>query len=102
ENVIERAVVVAEGPSISVVELPAEILATEESEKDPDAWSDGEMSLIPELVGIRGEREERDRREKERLGRALAATKGNKAEAARTLGLARSTLLSRLKKHGLN
>jgi transcriptional regulator of acetoin/glycerol metabolism len=33
--------------------------------------------------------------------RALAAASGNKAEAARALGLARSTLVSRLKKHGL-
>ena len=33
--------------------------------------------------------------------RALAAAKGNKAEAARALGLARSTLVSRLRKHGL-
>ena len=43
----------------------------------------------------------RDRRERERLVRALAAAKGNKAEAARALGLARSTLVSRLRKHGL-
>ena len=53
-------------------------------------------------AGIRGEREERDRRERERLVRALAQTQGNKAEAARALGLARSTLVSRLKKYGLS
>jgi transcriptional regulator of acetoin/glycerol metabolism len=35
------------------------------------------------------------------LVRALTAAGGNKARAARTLGLARSTLISRLKKHGL-
>ena len=33
---------------------------------------------------------------------ALAHVIGNKAEAARVLGLARSTLVSRLKKHGLS
>jgi transcriptional regulator of acetoin/glycerol metabolism len=38
----------------------------------------------------------------ELLVRALAAASGNKAEAARTLGLARSTLLSKLKKFGLS
>ena len=52
--------------------------------------------------GIEREREARDQREKEQLVRALAAADGNKAEAARALGLARSTLLSRLKKHGLS
>jgi DNA-binding protein Fis len=31
----------------------------------------------------------------------LSAADGNKAEAARLLGMARSTLVSRLKKHGL-
>jgi transcriptional regulator of acetoin/glycerol metabolism len=31
----------------------------------------------------------------------LAGAAGNKAEAARLLGMARSTFLSRMKKHGL-
>ena len=52
--------------------------------------------------GLSLERDERNQRERERLVRALAAAAGNKAEAARALGLARSTLLSRLKKHGLS
>jgi sigma-54 dependent transcriptional regulator, acetoin dehydrogenase operon transcriptional activator AcoR len=50
---------------------------------------------------VRAERQLRDRREREALLRALAAAEGNKAEAARLLGMARSTLVSRLKKHGL-
>jgi transcriptional regulator of acetoin/glycerol metabolism len=52
--------------------------------------------------GIQGERVEREKREREQLVRALAATGGNKAEAARALGMARSTLVSRLKKYGLS
>ena len=55
--------------------------------------------LTPLVIG-RG-RDDREQRERERLVRALAQAKGNKAEAARALGVARSTLLSRLKKHGL-
>jgi transcriptional regulator with GAF, ATPase, and Fis domain len=46
-------------------------------------------------------RSERDRFEREQLMRALAAAAGNKAEAARILGVARSTLVSRLKKLGI-
>jgi transcriptional regulator with GAF, ATPase, and Fis domain len=46
-------------------------------------------------------RSDRDRFEREQLVRALADAGGNKAEAARILGIARSTLVSRLKKLGL-
>jgi transcriptional regulator with GAF, ATPase, and Fis domain len=47
-------------------------------------------------------RGERDRFEREQLVRALTAADGNKAEAARILGVARSTLVSRLKKLGID
>jgi transcriptional regulator with GAF, ATPase, and Fis domain len=97
ENVIERAVVVAEGPAVTVADLPPEILQA----------TDGNGELAPdepaELAGgIPAERAEHSRRERERLVRALAAAGGNKAEAARALGLKRSTLVSRLKKYGLS
>jgi transcriptional regulator with GAF, ATPase, and Fis domain len=102
ENILERAVVVAEGSTITVQDLPSEIM---DARLKTDTWNAGSVngdSRLPRgTFGLRAEREDRDRRERERLVRALAATKGNKAEAARVLGLARSTLLSRLKKHGL-
>jgi transcriptional regulator of acetoin/glycerol metabolism len=47
-------------------------------------------------------RSERDRFEREQLARALADAGGNRSEAARALGIARSTLVSRLKKLGLD
>jgi transcriptional regulator with GAF, ATPase, and Fis domain len=101
ENVIERAVVVAEGPAVTLHELPPELLdgpaANGAAESEDDGDDPGELGQ-----GVRAERAERDRREREQLVRALAATGGNKAEAARVLGLARSTLVSRLKKHGLS
>jgi transcriptional regulator with GAF, ATPase, and Fis domain len=50
---------------------------------------------------IHNERSERERREREKFVRALAAAAGNKAEAARALGMARSTFISRLKRLGL-
>lgn len=92
ENVIERAVVISEGPTLTIAELPEEVVQGFLSGEDNE----------PVLLGVHAERAERERREREQLVRALAATNGNKAEAARTLGLARSTLVSRLKKYGLS
>jgi transcriptional regulator with GAF, ATPase, and Fis domain len=101
ENVIERAVVVADGPSITLEEIPAEITGGMDQE-DVAGQSNGERSSGFGAFGIAAERQDRDQKDRDKLVRALAATRGNKAEAARLLGLARSTLLSRLKKHGLS
>jgi transcriptional regulator with GAF, ATPase, and Fis domain len=97
ENVIERAVVIVEGTAISEYELPPEVQA---AVVEPESCG----PLDPALAGhgIAGEKVERDRQERERLVRALAAASGSKAGAARALGLKRSTLVSRLKKHGLS
>ena len=99
ENVIERAVVITEGNTITLNELPAELLAPAASA------SDSNMVLTPVRAFRQNQphlpRIERDRLEREHLVRALAAADGNKAEAARALGVARSTLVSRLKKLGL-
>jgi transcriptional regulator with GAF, ATPase, and Fis domain len=97
ENVIERAVVIAEETTITEFELPPEVQAAEVESPETEL-ADSAFAGI----GLEGERAERDRVERERLVRALAATNGNKAEAARALGLKRSTLVSRLKKHGLS
>jgi transcriptional regulator with GAF, ATPase, and Fis domain len=102
ENVIERAVVIAEGPVLTVRELPAEVVQAVpevgvwlEEERLPAAKLSGSMTPWTDCAT------ERDRHERELLVRALATAGGNKARAARVLGLARSTLVSRLKKHGL-
>ena len=92
EHVIERAVVMADGPAVTTTELPPEVLAALEAEPVPSAAR----------RTVQRERDGATSAERERLVRALAAADGNKAEAARALGLARSTLLSRLKKHGLS
>jgi len=92
-NAIERAIVVAEENVISLDDLPAEIQAVPSG-----------TLIKPEFAtprSLRTSREERKRREREELLRALAEARGNKAEAARALGIPRSTLLSRMQKHGL-
>jgi DNA-binding NtrC family response regulator len=101
ENVLERAVVVTEGNTIGVADLPLELVKSIES-ADAAAEAGAGEDFDGLAGGWQAERDERARRERERLVRALAAADGNKAEAARALGLARSTLLSRLKKYGLS
>jgi transcriptional regulator with GAF, ATPase, and Fis domain len=100
ENVIERAVVVAEGPTIMADDLSPELSRPGANGASEEAIANGAGNVHP-AEGLRAERQEYDRREREQLVRALAAAAGNKAEAARALGMARSTLISRLKKHGL-
>jgi transcriptional regulator with GAF, ATPase, and Fis domain len=97
ENAIERAVVISDGPVLTADDLPAEV--RQAAGTDPFL---AENQPAGRQWGVQAERAARNRRERESLLQALAATNGNKAEAARLLGMARSTLLSRLKKHGLS
>jgi transcriptional regulator with GAF, ATPase, and Fis domain len=109
ENVIERAVVITEGPAVTVRELSRDIVQAvyDCGALAGDDWPEGHgngvsRGSVAAGLGIQAERSERDRREREQLVHALTAASGNKAEAARALGLARSTLVSRLKKYGLS
>jgi transcriptional regulator with GAF, ATPase, and Fis domain len=108
ENVIERAVVITEGTTIGLDELPAElrsVVVDVVTREHASTWSNNDAAglTLPELNSvIQTERAEKEKREREQLVRALAAAGGNKAVAARALGMARSTLISRLKKFGLS
>jgi transcriptional regulator of acetoin/glycerol metabolism len=97
ENAIARAVVICEGPLLTLDDLPAELFQGFPVEDKPVA-----SPLRPPESTLRRPRAERERLEREHLVRVLAAADGNKAEAARALGVARSTLISRLKKLGLS
>jgi transcriptional regulator with GAF, ATPase, and Fis domain len=99
ENVMERAVVIAEGAALTVHELPEDVVRSVDAGpllEGPEA-----EEAEPEAGMYRRERGARQRRERDLLVRALEGAAGNKAEAARALGMARSTLVSKLKKHGL-
>jgi transcriptional regulator with GAF, ATPase, and Fis domain len=90
ENVLERAVVLAEGPVLTLADLPPELRQPSRADPTP-------VPLIPEVSWAA----QQEQSERERLVRALAAARGNKSQAARALGIPRSTLISRLEKHGL-
>jgi transcriptional regulator with GAF, ATPase, and Fis domain len=95
ENCIERAVVIAEAPTLTLADMPVELLAINGETLAP---TPAPATVRAEPVLASSLRSERDRFEREQLLRALAAAAGNKAEAARALGIARSTLVSRMKK----
>ena len=101
ENAMEHAVAFVDGSMVTIQNLPPDIAAAVEGLNAgaelplrPAGAYDGHASTSRFQV-------EQERRERELLVRALATAAGNKAEAARALGMARSTLLSRLKRLGL-
>lgn len=95
ENVMERAVVLAEGEAITRDELPPEILKYENVEivmpERPVRLPDDGGSLI----------ERTDRLESELIHKALEKFRWNKTKAAEHLGLKRTTLQYKIKKYGL-
>jgi len=102
ENVIERAVVLAEGPTVTADDLPEEItrgdgmLETLHGLSSETQHENGTTAVREDEWSARLEQQER-----ERLVKALALAEGNKAKAARALGMPRSTLISKLEKYGL-
>ena len=115
ENVLERAVVLAEGESIVLHDLPREVL---EGGVHPTKPVSLRSFAVPKPRGVSGrerlsepitvgatalERGSLDEfSEREAIEDALRAASGNKAEAARTLGIPRSTLFSKLRKYRIN
>jgi DNA-binding NtrC family response regulator len=105
QNAIERAVVLAEGDAIRLADLPSDI-----REAVPKAAVPGAAPLRPAAgdatrptqIALRRKTLTADRDERAWLQSALDDCQGNKAEAARLLGMPRSTFFSKLKKHGLS
>ncbi|HUG92538.1 MAG TPA: sigma 54-interacting transcriptional regulator, partial [Planctomycetaceae bacterium] len=108
ENVVERAVVLAEGDRITRDDLPAGVVAgraagpaylveTKPASRRRAAAGSSARTAAPEPSPA-----EVDGDERARLEAALQQCGGNKAQAARLLGLARSTYFSKLKKYGLD
>ena len=107
ENVIERAVVLADGPGLTPDDLPIEV------SRPPRRRS--RASSMPIAAILRPQRSaprsqatddepmdpEAEAYERRRLVDALEDARGVKSDAARMLGMPRSTFFSKLKKHGI-
>jgi two-component system response regulator AtoC len=88
ENVIERAVILCEGPEITLRELPETLVAPPDAAETP---SSGDMSL----------RRARRSAEIQAIRRALRATGGNRTHAARLLDISHRALLYKIKEYAL-
>jgi two-component system response regulator AtoC len=88
ENVIERAVILAESERITPRELPENVLEGPTTASPPGA---GDYSL----------RRAKRAAETETIRRALAATDGNRTRAARLLEISHRALLYKLKDYGI-
>jgi two-component system response regulator HydG len=91
ENAVERAVILLTGEHITEKQLPLNITEKYPAETKPETSevkvTDGSRSL--------------DEIEKEAILETLKASEGNKAEAARRLGITRKTLHNKLKHYNL-
>ncbi|HOX36505.1 MAG TPA: sigma-54 dependent transcriptional regulator [Candidatus Brocadiia bacterium] len=93
QNVIERAVILCDGDTITSAQLP---------------WPHGAMpsslppSIVVQDIAIPPQGIKLDEIEYSLLKQAMATTKGNKSRAAKLLGLSRAKLRYRLKKHHLD
>ncbi|MFG0331853.1 MAG: sigma-54 interaction domain-containing protein, partial [Maioricimonas sp. JB049] len=108
QNVMERAVVLADGEQITLGDLPHEVQTGAPLRLTSDVV---EVKSSPVLLthaaaprqhaAARRSRRRDPMQEQAELQAALNEAEGNKAEAARLLGLPRSTFYSKLKKFGL-
>jgi two-component system NtrC family response regulator len=89
ENIVERAVVFAEGNEITAVDLPLEI-------RKPGIPLLGRGAAFPYSEGLT-----LAQLEAEHIRRVLVHTAGNTTKAAKSLGISRSTLWRKMKEYGL-
>jgi len=99
ENIVERAMILARGAPVSAVHLdfgrhrttPHVAPTPHQGTPMPTALADDGKSLAERLLDS----------ERKEIVAAVDKSRGNIASAARTLGINRSTLYYRLRKHGL-
>jgi two-component system response regulator HydG len=88
-NVVQSAVVVAEGDRIEMRHLPPEVRQTAGGDASPAS-----LQTTTEIVSL-------DQMEKHAIRNALRITAGNREQAAKMLGIGERTLYRKLKEYGL-
>jgi len=92
ENVLERALVLGEGPEITAADLDL-----------PDREAPADAEIVEEIVAQDSKPHDAvmDEIERRRLVAALSAAEGNQSHAAKALGMPRTTFINKLRRHGL-
>jgi two-component system response regulator HydG len=85
-NVVQRIIVMSDGPSIDVRHVPDEVRSADSDDN----------STIGSLAGVG-----LDKLEKEAIRQTLAMTGGNREQAAHLLGIGERTLYRKLREYGL-
>jgi two-component system response regulator AtoC len=89
ENVIERALILADGERITLAELPANVVTPQAGQAQAARPSDYSLRRARRAVEV------------DAIQRALRATGGNRTHAARLLEISHRALLYKLKEHGI-
>jgi len=95
QHVMERAVVLCDGPVLSLKHFPEEIHTPRSSVADEISRTDESETVVQHLYADHFLDEE------EEIFQALRKARGNKAKAARLLGINRSTLYRKIKRYGI-
>ncbi len=94
-NVLQRAMVVCEGDTLDLADLPPRVHASAEVSKAVAVADTGETAAVVARGGSLADIE------RAAIEEALRATGGNLSEVTRRLGIGRATLYRRLKKYGI-
>ncbi len=97
ENVMERAVLLADGPWVGPQDLPAELVRDRRGAPDPEDEPGPSDGLgLKEYLRVHTAKLERTR-----IQRVLGEEDGNVTRAARRLGISRKSLQVKMKEYGL-
>ncbi len=94
ENMVERGILFADGPTINVTDLPAELV--ERSNLAPSAATIDEDTSMKDIV-----KQATAELEKDLIVKALKETNGNVTRAAKWLKISRKSLQNKMKEFGL-
>jgi len=102
-NVVERAIVLCDGPQIQLDHLPFERMRQPTPTGAPAQGPDRIPTLVPrgDSAASADLADPRKAEEKERIIRALMSCASNQTRAARLLGISRRTLVSKLAYYGI-
>jgi DNA-binding NtrC family response regulator len=94
ENVIERAIVLEDGTSISLDSLPIEVRTGSNSADDDASAGRSQPATLEQIVTF-------EEQERQIILRALELTQWNVQEASNRLGLGRATIYRKIERYGL-